>query len=88
MFVYLFVYCCFISGQGGLLLKYWRWIGVFKDSIPDQYKVELSAVEEQGTYRMRRNFRGVLYFADFVGKFDQRKIIMLYYTLLHTKFSK
>lgn len=43
---------CFIlsvvSGQGGLLLKYWRWIGSMKDSIPEQYKIELRAVEEQG----------------------------------------
>ncbi len=38
--------------------------------------------------RTRRNFRGVLYFADFVGKFDPRKIIMLYYTLLRMKISK
>ncbi len=44
------MYWCIISnsGQGGLLLKYWRWIGTIKDSIPEQYKVELGAVEDQG----------------------------------------
>ena len=47
LFACLFV-CLFISGQGSLLLKYWRWIGTIKDSIPEQYKVELGAVEEQG----------------------------------------
>lgn len=36
------------SGQGGLLLKYWRWIGAMKDSIPEQYRLELRAVEDQG----------------------------------------
>ena len=36
------------SGQGGLLLKYWRWIGTIKDNIPEQYKIELGAVEDQG----------------------------------------
>ena len=32
---------------------------------------------------MRRNFQGVLYFADFVGKFDPRKLLLLCFIILY-----
>ncbi len=40
----------------------------------------------ESIYRTRRNFRGVLYFADFVGKFDPRNYYALLYFITHEIF--
>ena len=38
-------------------------------------------------YRMHSNFQGVLYFADFLGKFDPRKLLLCFlYFITHENF--